>query len=425
MPPVDGPAAEVIAAILLIAVLVFAVVRPRGLPEAVGAVPAAGLLIAFGVISPTEAWTQVVDIAPTIAFLAGVLMLAHLAQAEGVFAAAGQLMATQARGRPRRLLVMVFVVASLTTAVLSLDATVVLLTPVVFATASRLGARPKPHVYATTHLANSASLLLPVSNLTNLLAMSAVGLSFAGFAGLMAAPWLVAIAVEFVVFRWYFGTDLSVVAAPRTSDDAVAKPVFALVVLGLTLAGFVASSPLHLEPFWAALAGVAALTIKRLATKAGPVRAELVELGTAANGWFLAFVLGLAIVVQAVVDHGAADLMRTLLPAQADLAGLLVIAIIAAVLANVVNNLPAVLVLLPLVAPLGPVAALAVLIGVNVGPNLTYVGSLATLLWRRIMADHDHDAEIAEFTKLGLLTVPVSLVLSTIALWASALLMGV
>ncbi len=81
--------------------------------------------------------------------------------------------------------------------------------------------------------------------------------------------------------------------------------------------------------------------------------------------------------------------------------------------------------LLPLVAPLGPVAALAVLIGVNVGPNLTYVGSLATLLWRRIMADHDHDAEIAEFTKLGLLTVPVSLVLSTIALWASALLMGV
>lgn len=425
MPHLDGPAAEVIAAILLIAVLAFAVVRPRGLPEAVGAVPAAALLIVFGVISAGEAWTQVLDIAPTIAFLAGVLMLAHLAQAEGVFAAAGQLMASRARGRPRRLLVMVFVVASLTTAVLSLDATVVLLTPVVFATASRLGARPKPHVYATTHLANSASLLLPVSNLTNLLAMSALGLSFVHFAGLMAAPWLVAILVEFVVFRWYFGTDLSVVATPRTSEDAPAKPIFALVVLGVTLAGFVASSPLHLEPFWAALAGVVVLVAKRLITRARSPQRELLDLGGAANAWFLAFVLGLAIVVQAVVDHGAADVMRTLLPPQADLAGLLVIAIIAAVLANVVNNLPAVLVLLPLVAPLGPAAGLAVLIGVNVGPNLTYVGSLATLLWRRIMADHDHDAEIAEFTKLGLLTVPVSLVLSTIALWASALLMGV
>ena len=87
-------------------------------------------------------------------------------------------------------------------------------------------------------------------------------------------------------------------------------------------------------------------------------------------------------------------------------------------LANAVNNLPAVLVMLPLVADAGPVAVLAVLIGVNIGPNLTYVGSLATLLWRRVVADHDHDAEVAEFTRLGLLTVPLSLVLSTTALWA-------
>ena len=80
--------------------------------------------------------------------------------------------------------------------------------------------------------------------------------------------------------------------------------------------------------------------------------------------------------------------------------------------------------LLPLVAPSGPVVVLAVLIGVNFGPNLTYVGSLATLLWRRI-ADHDHDVEIGEFTRLGLLTVPLSLIAWTAALWASALLMGV
>jgi hypothetical protein len=84
----------------------------------------------------------------------------------------------------------VFVVASVTTAVLSLDATVVLLTPVVIGAAARVGARPKPHAYACTHLANSASLLLPVSNLTNLLAFAASGLSFTRFAALMALPWL-------------------------------------------------------------------------------------------------------------------------------------------------------------------------------------------------------------------------------------------
>ena len=101
---------------------------------------------------------------------------------------------------------LVFVAASITTAVLSLDATVVLLTPVILTTVRRLGVRGAPHVYATAHLSNSASLLLPVSNLTNLLAFHASGLTFIGFAGLMTAPWLVCIAVEYVVFRVFFRT---------------------------------------------------------------------------------------------------------------------------------------------------------------------------------------------------------------------------
>jgi hypothetical protein len=113
-------------------------------------------------------------------------------------------------------LVGVFAVASLITAVLSLDATVVLLTPVVFATAARVGARPRPHVYATAHLANSASLLLPVSNLTNLLAFTASGLTFTRFAALMAPAWLAVIGIEYVVFRRFFAADLAAGARPPT-----------------------------------------------------------------------------------------------------------------------------------------------------------------------------------------------------------------
>lgn len=90
---------------------------------------------------------------------------------------------------PKTLLGGVFAVAAVVTAALSLDATVVLLTPVVFATTARLGAQPRPHVFATAHLANSASLLLPVSNLTNLLAFTASGLPFTRFAALMTLPW--------------------------------------------------------------------------------------------------------------------------------------------------------------------------------------------------------------------------------------------
>jgi arsenical pump membrane protein len=117
--------------------------------------------------------------------------------------------------------------------VLSLDATVVLLTPVVFATAAGLRLRPKPHVYACTHLANTASLLLPVSNLTNLLAFRASGLSFARFGALMALPWLAAIAVEWLVLRRFFASDLAgrgqvarrrCPARPRPSCSPPARP---------------------------------------------------------------------------------------------------------------------------------------------------------------------------------------------------------
>ncbi|NUR27782.1 MAG: arsenic transporter, partial [Catenulispora sp.] len=90
----------------------------------------------------------------------------------------------------------------------------------------------------------------------------------------------------------------------------------------------------------------------------------------------------------------------------------------------VINNLPAVLVLLPLTAPSGPGAVLAVLLGENIGPNLTYAGSLATLLWRRIVHDHDAEVNLGEFTRLGLLVVPAALALSVVGLWASLQIVG-
>jgi arsenical pump membrane protein len=129
---------------------------------------------------------ELAALGPTVGFLAAVLVLAALADDEGVFTYAGALAGRFGGGSPRRLFGVVFLIASVVTAVLSLDATVVLLTPMVLATAARERLPPRPHVYACAHLANSASLLLPVSNLTNLLAFAASGLGFTGFAALMA-----------------------------------------------------------------------------------------------------------------------------------------------------------------------------------------------------------------------------------------------
>ncbi|MPY35169.1 arsenic transporter [Streptomyces adustus] len=404
---------EAVSVLLLLAVLAFAVVRPRGWPEAAAAVPAAVLVMLVGAVSPHAAWAQTRSLLPVVGFLALILVLAQLCADEGLFEAAGAAVARWCGSGAGRLLTGVFVVASVTTAVLSLDATVVLLTPVVFATAARTGARARPHVFATAHLANSASLLLPVSNLTNLLAFSASGLTFTRFATLMALPWLAAIVVEYAVFRVFFRTDLAAGTTPGAPQPNPELPVFTLVVLALTLAGFVLASFAGLDPAWAALGGVLVLGGRALLRRRTTPR----ELVGAAAPLFCLFVLALGVVVQAVVDNGLDTGLGRLLPSGDSLTELLVVAVVAALLANLINNLPAVLALLPLVAPHGPGPVLAVLIGVNLGPNLTYVGSLATLLWRRILHTHGTRAELGPFTRLGLLTVPATLLASTLALW--------
>jgi arsenical pump membrane protein len=414
-----SPIAETLAVMLLVGTLACAVVRPRGWPEAVFAVPAAVLLLLLGVLPLREAGTEARSLAPTIGFLAAVLVMADLCDRYGLFEAAGTWMASGSRGKPVTLLALVFGAASIVTAVLGLDATVVLLTPAVLTTVARLRLRAKPHAYACTHLANSASLLLPVSNLTNLLAFRASGLSFARFGTIMMLPWLAAIGIEWLVLRRFFATDL-VGRGETTVEARQPVPVFAGAVMALTLLGFFATSLVHVDPAFAALGGAIVLAVPALVRR----RASARDLGFALDVPFLAFVLALGLVVKAVSLHGLASLVAHLVPGGTSLWSLLAVAAVAAVLANLINNLPAVLLLLPAAAAAGPGVVLAVLIGVNAGPNLTYMGSLATLLWRRVLRQRGEELPTSEFVHLGAMTVPPVLLASTLALWASLRLVG-
>ncbi|WP_020577518.1 SLC13 family permease [Actinopolymorpha alba] len=438
---------ELVAVAALAGVLAFAIRRPRDYPEAVAAVPAALLVVLTGGLSAQEAWHQLTTLLPVVIFLIAVLVIADACDAEGLFAALGGVLGRASHGRPQLLLTQVFVVAALTTAVLSLDATVILLTPVIVATALRARVSARPHVYACTHLANSASLLLPVSNLTNLLALSASGLSFVRFAGLMLFPWLVVIAGEYAVFRRFFAADLSGAATatgpstasatgatsppdplPRAlrSDLAVPMPQTEpiprgpLIAVGLVLLGFGIAAPLHLEPVWFAVAGAVGLAayglVRRRLTARRVARAASLDFGI--------FVLGLGVVVSAVAAGGLGHAVDRILPSGASFLALLGVAAVAAFLANLLNNLPALLLLLPLLAGRGAGAILAALIGVNVGPNLTYVGSLATLLWRRVLRQRGIEPALREFLYLGALTVPLTVVLGVVALWCSLALVG-
>ena len=404
---------EAAALVALAASLAAAVARPRWAPDWAVASLATAALALGGVLSGDEASAAVRHLGPTVGFLAALLVLAYGCRRAGLFDALGRAMAAGARGRPRRLLGMVFFAAAGTTAVLSLDATVVLLTPIVFATAARLPTSSRPHVYACTHLANSGSLVLPVSNLTNLLAFQALGISFIRFGGLMALPWLAALAIEWALLSRVFRSELAV-AGPRTArrgavDPQRPVPLFAAGVLGATLVAFGFSSLIGVAPVWFAAAGALVLAARE--------RISLPALVRSAEPTFLVFVLALGMVVRATGDHGLSTFVDSLVPHGTALPKLLAIAGIGAVIANLLNNLPATLILLPVAAASGPGAVLAMLIGVNIGPNLTYTGSLATLLWRRVVHAHAETTDVVQFTRLGLLTVPPALAACTACLW--------
>lgn len=401
-----------VSALVLVATLIAATAAHPRVPPVAVALPGAAFLVLVGAVGTPEAEGAVRDIAPTVAFLVVVLLLSHLADREGLFTWAAAVTARRSGRSARSLLARVVVLSAVVTAVLSLDATVVLLTPVVVATAAHMRTSPLPHAYAAGHLANSASLLLPVSNLTNLLAFAATGLSFLSFTGLMLAPWVVAVAVEFAVLRWLFRAELAKPAGEPVTD-VPPLPTVAVVVVGLVVAGFGVASLVGLSPIWPAVLGVLVLGARQLLRRTTRV-ADLVQ---AADLPFALFVLALSVVVLAVLSNGVETLLHTVLPDGDGLAALLTIAAVSALLANLLNNLPATLALLPVLAVGGAGPVLAMLIGVNVGPNLTYVGSLANLLWRRVLGREAPSS--AQHTAVGIATVPLALVAATLALWAA------
>jgi arsenical pump membrane protein len=405
------PVSDVVVVMALVAMLAVAFGHPRGRVEVAVALACAGATLATGLLSWSGAGASVRELAPVVAFLVTILVVSDVCSRAGVFAAASGRVSRWSAGRASRLFTGVFLLAALVTVTLSLDATVVLLTPVVLAAGVAREAPDEPGTWACLRMANSASLLLPVSNLTNLLALPHLDLTFTGFAVTMAPVLAAVLLVEHVGLRMLFRTRLA------GRDPAVAEavppplPAFPVAVVALMLVAFAVLSPLGGQPWWASAAAAAVLAL--WAVRRGLARP--IHLVHAAHPGFGLWVLGLGVVVAGLSEGFLGDVVRDLLPGSTSYVALVAIAVLATLLAALLTNLSATLLLVPMLAPLGTTAVLAALLGLNIGSGITWTGSLANLLWRRTLRRHGIRVSGTAFHRVSLaLTPPAVLVAVTV-----------
>jgi arsenical pump membrane protein len=334
------------------------------------------ICVATGLLPAGQADATIRRILPLLLFLATILVLAELTATAGVFDVLAARVAIIGRGNYFVLFVLCVAFAAMTTICLNLDTTAVLLTPVMLALARSLRVPPLPFAMCTVWLANTGSLLLPVSNLTNLLAANRVALAPLAFAGRMAAPQLTAIAAT-MVFLWVFYWRRPERGArsyepPRPFEPAD-RVLFRVAAIGCLF--FVAAILGGVELGVASAIAAGLVVAAFAARRRSDLRLSLIP-------WRLpVFVTGLFLVVQTISVHLLSGLTRTLVSTNGDALGVFRAAATGAGLANVVNNLPAYVAGEAVVPVANHLQLLGLLVGVNVGPVIAPWASLATLLW--------------------------------------------
>jgi arsenical pump membrane protein len=368
------------------------------------------LLVATGALAPNAALGALVRGTDVYLFLIGMMALAEFARSEGVFAWIARHAVSAARGSRSHLLLLVYGAGVATTAFLSNDATIVVLTPAVIGALAVTDADPEPYLFACAFVANAASLLLPIANPSNLVffagAMPPLGTWLVSFGAASIAAIVLTYAALAFVFRHAVDAPLVV------RDDNVAQPrAAAFILLGAAAATLVATASFA-GPLGAVTcaAGAAALAVAATRERAAPA--------TILHGikWpIVVLTAGLFVIVDALDVAGARVLPRELFAWAARLgapAGQVAVAGVAALASNAVNNLPVGLDLGHYVASAHPPAALgsAALAGVNVGPNLTANGSLATILWLAILRREGTRISALRFAAVGVLVTPAALI---------------
>jgi arsenical pump membrane protein len=417
----------IFAGLVLVATLTLVLIRPRGVSEAWWAVLGGVLTLLLGLVSLRQAGSIFLDTQDALILLVGMMALSAVAENAGFFDWAASLSARAGGGSVLKLYGFVFLVGTLITATLSLDATAIVLTPIVYGIVVRLRLSPLPFMFACVYTANTASLFLPVSNLTNLLAYDAFDLGFARFALLMLIPATLAVLANALVLAVLFRKDLRGSYDQRLPPFVPGDHAFFLTatagIVGVLVAFFLA-------PIFGIPIGLVALVVGGIVVIVARLRGwmALREVATAISWGILALVVGLFLVVQGVENVGLAEAVRQAFAAAApgdSFLQILSVTVGSALGSNFINNVPMIVLALGVTKPLisdgtlGLAAVYAVILGTNVGPNLTTVGSLATLIWLSITRSKGMEIKVKDYLKVGAIATPVILLAAAAGLWVS------
>jgi arsenical pump membrane protein len=388
------------------------IVRPGRWPEAVWAVGGAFALLLCGLLPLSTALQAVLEGTDVYLFLIGMMLLSELARREGLFDTLAGWAVRHAGGSARRLFALVYGIGGVVTVFMSNDATAVVLTPAVYAVAKRAGARPMPYLFACALIANAASFVLPISNPANLVVFGEHMPPLLAWLRAFALPSLASVVVTWAVLAWRFRGDLAEAVdhdphVPRLSGTGRLATIgiggVVLAMLAASALGFPLGAPTLIA------SGLAIAAVQATKREAPWALVQHVSWSV------LALVAGLFVLVAGVGRTGLLSALTELLRAAAHAApretawgaGAIV-----AFACNLMNNLPAGLIAGTSVnsGVMPDAVRSAVAIGIDLGPNLSVTGSLATILWLVALRREGEHVSAWQFLKVGAVAMPVALV---------------
>lgn len=415
----------VLGGLIFAATLILIITRPFRLTEAIISAGGGLLMLLVGIVSPGDAISVLLSQWNIFGFFLGLMLIAAIADSAGVFDTLAYQAAQLARGSSLRLYLAIFAVGALITAFLSNDATALILTPVVYALVTRLRLPVLPFMFACTFIADTASFLLPVSNPINILVLDAFGGDLGAFLRYMALPALVCVALNVglftLIFRRSLGAryDVTAVAAPTLDARFLRAVMGGLLVIAL---GYVVGSAVGVPLSLVALAG----SLLLLGCAAWARRLDVARWRRDISWSLFVFIAGIFVLVRGVENLGLTAMFGQALPHLAGSSQLGAVALVAggtALGANLINNVPMALVMISAIHGVHTPAAtqtgmvFALILGADLGPNLTTVGSLATILWIVILRRKGLEISTRAYVRLGLAVVPVMLALGVLLIW--------